>query len=96
MRGSALICVEHLQAVDLRHVQVEQHHARIARRSLGVHALAEHEVQRRLAVLHPDDLLADAADLERADGQLRVGRVVVGEQYVTEFMPDPPTRRAWL
>ena len=82
VRGSRLDLRQHLQAVDLRHVQVEQHDAWIARRALRVHALAEHEVQRRLAVLHPHDLLADAADLQRADGQLRVGGVVVGQQDV--------------
>ena len=81
--GIRLDLSQHVQPIDLRHVEVEQHQAWVAGRALRIHAPTKHEVERRFAVLHPYDLLRDAADLERADREFRVCRIVVGEQDVT-------------
>ena len=95
VRGSPLICASTSRPSTFGMFRSSSMTHGLPGGALRVHAFAEHEVQRRLAVLHPHDLLADAADLERADRQLRVGRIVVGKQDVAGPTHSSPPDRSF-
>jgi serine/threonine protein kinase len=72
--------LQYLDAIDPRHLDVQQHHPGPRPRLRLVLTLGEQEFQRLLAVLEPLNVVGKIGALERAQGDLRIVRVVFDEQ----------------
>ncbi len=80
---------QHLEPVDLRELQIEQHDG--GERRAGFGPVARKEVFERLRpVSHDGDVVADAAVLECEERELLVGRVVFDDQngLIQVLAPD--------
>ena len=91
--GLARIAREHLQAVETRQLQIEQHQLRQpAVAAPGVRARREQIIERLDAVAGDDDLVRDLALAERAQRQLHVVRVVLDQQDLVHRAPRASAR----
>jgi len=77
---------EHLAAVDLRHLEVEQDDGRLRAGAPGVRAAPEQEVERLLAIVRHVDLVEEIRLLEGGEDELDVVRIVFGEEDGAEVL----------
>ena len=85
--------LQHLEAVDLRHLDVEQDHDRVAARARSKCAPAVQVVQRLRAVAHDHDLVGEVVLVQRRQRELDVAQVVFHEQDVAESFMSCSLRR---
>jgi hypothetical protein len=71
---------EHLQTIDLRQLEIEQHDGGIAGRALGMFAAPIQKIQRFRAVSRNDDFVGELTLGERRERQLQIAGIVFDEK----------------
>ncbi|OMP13137.1 hypothetical protein COLO4_02214 [Corchorus olitorius] len=68
--------VQHLEAIDLGQLEIQQHHGGIARLAIGIGLAAQQVINRFGAVTQDHDIVGQLAALQSHQGKLQIVRIV--------------------